>query len=146
MRVRQRTASMALTVLVLFALLPAAFVAAGPVKTFFKVSNLSCSSCLFAIRTELAGYDGMVDMEANLNQGWVAVTHEPILSPDRIADIISSLGYPARVEQGGEAHREAKSEGLPPGAACYGCENNGCSATAATWKQLWGKFFGAKAQ
>ena len=137
---------MALTVLMLFALLPAPFVVAQPVKTFLNVSNLSCSSCLFAIRTELARYDGMVDMEANLNQGWVAVTHEPVLTPDRIADIISSLGYPARVEPDGKANSEAQRDGLPPGAACYGCENNGCSATAATWKQLWGKFFGAKAQ
>lgn len=109
-------------------------------RTRLKVENLSCSSCLYAINDELQKEEGMVAMDADLRQGLVTVDHAPPLDSERIAGVISNLGYPATVlESAALAEEQLKQDQVAraPGAAA-GCS---CSASGFAWKQLYEKYF-----
>lgn len=64
-------------------------------RSLFRVGNLTCVSCLNSIQAELEGIAGVLGMDALLDQGIVAVDHDPQLDPEQIAVAVSALGYPA---------------------------------------------------
>ncbi len=66
-------------------------------RTILKVSKLTCGSCLIYIDSKLKGYPEVDGVGASLRQGVVAVDHKPSLKPEKIASIITKLGYPAEV-------------------------------------------------
>ena len=66
-------------------------------RTIMKVSKLTCGSCLTYIDSKLKGFPEVDGMGASLREGIVAVDHKPSLKPEKIASIITQLGYPAVV-------------------------------------------------
>ena len=109
-------------------------------RTTFLVPGISCGACLPPIREELFKQQGMVDMKAELDRGLLRIDHRPPLSEESIVRVLGDLGYPAQPvpEQVASAGGEAAARG------CSGCGPNGCSATAASWQELfkkWGGFF-----
>jgi len=66
-------------------------------RTLMRVDNLSCGSCLTAISQKLSNFEGVVGLGANLNQGLVGVDHAKTLESKKIADAITSIGYPATI-------------------------------------------------
>ena len=124
-------------VLALVAVISISFVAAknsGPVnrkdllETTLEVSRLSCGSCLATIEAELRKYDGMVDMQGDLFKGQVTVAHTVALAPEKIATVISELGYPAKVllSQAASATGIVTVPGNRGSAGCSGCGPRGC--------------------
>lgn len=107
-------------------------------RTKLKVENLSCSSCLYAINSELQQQEGMVAMDADLGQGLVVVDHVAPLDREKIATVITNLGYPATVlESVVLTEEEQKEKKLAQGPGAAGCR---CSASGASWRQLYDKY------
>ena len=110
-------------------------------STTFQVQGMSCGSCLSTIRSELFKKQGMVDVTANLEQGLLRIDHRPPLNEESIVRVLGEIGYPAKsvkepvnVKGGNTTTR-----------GCSGCDSNGCSATAASWRELFRKLFGSGA-
>ncbi len=100
-------------------------IAAGDVsETTLQVSNLSCGSCLQTIESELRKYPGTVGMTADLATGLVTVKHTAELSGERLAELVTQVGYPARVAAAGIAGAPLAG---PAGAGGYGC-GRGCGS------------------
>lgn len=113
---------------------------AGDLKsTTFLVQGVTCGSCLTTIRGELFNKPGMVGLAADLEQGILRVDHRPPLSEEAIVRALNDLGYPAK-----NAREQVGSPGGQPMAkkGCSGCGPNGCSATAASWRELFRKWGG----
>lgn len=66
-------------------------------RTLMKVDKLTCGSCLSAISQKLNTFDGMVGLGADLGQALVAVDHTKALESSKIAEAITSIGYPAKI-------------------------------------------------
>ena len=117
-------------------------------RTTLQVSNLSCTSCLNNIAAELKKLPETYGMNGYLSRGIVIVDHTNALETNRIAAIISGLGYPARAVATNEipaqkAFSEA-SQNRPsnqvrrPGG---GCNSKGpCNATSASWQKLYNRY------
>jgi copper chaperone CopZ len=121
-------------------------------RTTLQVSNLSCTSCLTNIGTELQKLSETFGMNGYLSRGIVIVDHEDSLESSRIAAIISDLGYPARplstneisAQNGFRANPEAgtRAQGSRPS---IGCNSKGpCNATSAAWQKLYNRYFTQK--
>jgi copper chaperone CopZ len=99
-------------------------------ESSFRVSNLSCGSCLGTIEQELRKYDGMVNMKADLGLGLVTIGHTAALPALAIAAVITEAGYPARVLSVQEAEllqgRAASGGAGNAGVGCGGCGAGGC--------------------
>ena len=97
-------------------------------ETTLEVSRLSCGSCLATIEAELRKYDGMVDMQSDLFKGQVTVAHTVALAPEKIASVITELGYPAAVlvSQAASANGGVVASGNGGSAGCGGCGPRGC--------------------
>jgi copper chaperone CopZ len=100
-------------------------------ETTLQVSNLSCGSCLSNIEAELSKSAGMAGMSADLGKGLVAIRHTDELSPEKIASIITGIGYPAKVLVSQASNTKAPSVLGDPRAAsgCSGCGPRGCGLT-----------------
>ena len=113
--------------------------AASVQRSNFIVENLSCTSCLATIETELKGVTGVLGMDADLRQGRVTVDHLSSLDYEQIAANISNLGYPARVDW--TATVPEKSTNKFAGKSNYrsGCSSGGCgvSGGAGAGKTAW---------
>jgi copper chaperone CopZ len=98
-----------LSILIIFITVGFAGLVYGSTKTTFQVSNLSCGSCLANIASNLQQVEGALGMEADLRQGLVVVEHDDQLAAGKIAEIITSLGYPAQIagEEAPVGQREA---------------------------------------
>jgi copper chaperone CopZ len=97
--------------------------------TTLEVSRLSCGSCLATIEAELRKFDGMVEMQGDLFKGQVVVGHTPELTPEKIAAVITDLGYPAKVleSRAASAAGAVFQPGTGGGAGCQGCGPRGCA-------------------
>ncbi len=124
--------------------------AAGTVsRTTMQVSNLSCTSCLSNIAAELSKLSDTYGMNGYLSRGIVIVDHTDTLESNRIAAIISGLGYPARVMAVNEvpaqkAFTTSSTPGTPgrPVRTGGGCNSKGpCNATSASWQKLYKRYF-----
>ena len=110
-----------------FLLLVALQAGAGTLqRSSFIVSNLSCTSCLATIESELKGMPGVVGMDADLDTGRVTVNHFPSLEPGRIADSISNLGYPAKMDWTATLPEQYTSSFTKESRYSSGCSIGGC--------------------
>ncbi|HSH13361.1 MAG TPA: heavy metal-associated domain-containing protein [Desulfurivibrionaceae bacterium] len=98
-------------------------------ETVLQVSNLSCGACLKTIEGELRKNKGMLGMTADLATGLVTIKHTAELSPERLAELVSSAGYPAKVAAPSTATNQATAGGLP---GCRGCGPKGCNLPPPT--------------
>jgi copper chaperone CopZ len=97
-------------------------------ETTLQVSNLSCGSCLYTIESELRKYPGMVGMTADLASGLITVKHTAELAPDRLAELVTEAGYPARLAAAEAVKTPASG---PGGFGCgRGCGPRGCAIPA----------------
>jgi len=109
-------------------------------QTIFKVSNLSCGSCLYTIEGELKKYDGMLGMGADLSQGLVSVSHSADFTDEKIAQVITEAGYPAQVLGQAELNQPSQAPGAPQqvrrggcgSGAGGGCGSGGCGFPAGS--------------
>ena len=118
-------------------------------RTTLKVNNLSCTSCLSNIATELGKLTNTYGMNGYLSRGIVIVDHAADLESGRIAALISDLGYPARavvtnsIPAGEVFTTNPGSTGgtgeIRPGSGCNG--SSPCNATAASWQKLYKRYF-----
>ncbi|MBU2537188.1 MAG: heavy-metal-associated domain-containing protein [Proteobacteria bacterium] len=110
-------------------------------STTFQVQGMSCGSCLSTIRSELFKKQGMVDLSVNLEQGLLRVDHRPPLNEESIVRVLGEIGYPAKSVKESVNVKGGNTTTRP----CSGCDSNGCSATAASWRELFRKLFGSGA-
>lgn len=64
-------------------------------RAIFKVENLTCGACFTKINQGLSSVEGFAGMGTNLFRRLVAVDFNAPLTPEKIKDVISGLGYPA---------------------------------------------------
>ncbi|HIJ90205.1 MAG: heavy-metal-associated domain-containing protein [Desulfobulbaceae bacterium] len=107
-------------------------------STTFLVRGISCDSCLSAIGGELFKKEGMVALAADLNRGLLRIDHRPPLSEEVIVRVLSDLGYPAKLMRG----RVEITGGESVAQGCSSCDQQVCSATAASWRELFRRIFG----
>jgi copper chaperone CopZ len=120
--------------LVIVAVLSISFVAAkndkarneNALETTLQVSRLSCGACLGAIEGELRKFDGMLAMEADLGRGLVTVRHTEEFTPQKIAEVVTGAGYPAKVVDIAASGGAAAPVGNSRGSGCSGCGPSGC--------------------
>ncbi len=67
-------------------------------RAVFKVENLSCGACFTNINAKLSPLEGFSGMGSNLFRKLIAIDFIAPLSPDKIRDSISKIGYPATLE------------------------------------------------
>ena len=107
---------------------PASEKAAGPVqRAVFNVENLSCGACFSKIQAALSPVKGYSGMGANLFRKMVAVDFSAPLTPEKIAETITALGYPATLdsvapveENQSFAYLESQRQGGYGGGCCGG--------------------------
>lgn len=107
-------------------------------RTTFQVQGVSCGSCVSAIRDELFKKQGMVALTADIGQGLLRIDHRPPLNEEAIVQALGDFGYPAQPVR----EQVEKIGGAPMAKGCSGCGPNGCSATAASWRELFKKWGG----
>ena len=110
----------------------------GLKSTTFLVERVTCGSCVSAIRDELFKKQGMVALTADLGQGLLRIDHRPPLNEEAIVRALGDFGYPAQPVR----EQVEKIGGAPVAKGCAGCGPNGCSATAASWRDLFRRIFG----
>lgn len=115
-------------------------------RTTLQVSNLSCTSCLNNIAQELRNIEETFGMNGYLSRGVVIVDHAIAYDKNKIAAAISNLGYPARVVSTDEIPAQNAFISTPDTGGVArkgsGCGSRGpCSATAASWQQLYQRYF-----
>lgn len=93
---RKITTPMTTVLMIILLAMPAA--AATVKRTSFLVDNLSCGSCLTTIDRELRNLEGTLGMGADLQWRRVTIDHSPSLSGEKIAEVITATGYPARID------------------------------------------------
>jgi hypothetical protein len=73
----------------------------------------------------------MLGMTADLGTGLVTVKHTAELSGERLAQLVTGVGYPAKVAAAGEAGAVPANPGNAGGYGCgRGCGPRGCAFTA----------------
>ncbi len=115
-------------------------------RTTMQVNKLSCTSCLNNIAAELSKLSETYGMNGYLSRGIVLVDHEDSLENNRIAAIISDLGYPARVVSTNEIPAQKAFTKNPQRGSVKqrgrGCGSKGpCNATSASWQKLYNRYF-----
>jgi copper chaperone CopZ len=68
-------------------------------KVVLRVDGMSCSGCIYTIKSSLAGFKGVRDILVNLPSGQAEIYYDngQIEDVSRIADAITAGGYPAKV-------------------------------------------------
>ncbi|MEN8135309.1 MAG: heavy metal-associated domain-containing protein [Thermodesulfobacteriota bacterium] len=103
-------------------------------ETTLQVSRLSCGSCLATIEGELRKFDGMLGMRADLSQGLVTVSHTEVFAPEKIAEVVTAAGYPAKLVEVADAGARVPAAGASGGYGCgsgRGCGPGGCGLPVA---------------
>ncbi len=114
-------------------------------RTTMKVSNLSCGACLSHIDAEFKKVPEVKGMTGNLRMGAVIVDHVPSLKGEKIAAIITKLGYPAKVISEITIDEKDSISNTPARQQSSGCcgggssTGRGCGASSSSWKRLFGK-------
>jgi copper chaperone CopZ len=118
-------------------------------RTTLQVGNLSCTSCLNNIAAELRKLSDTYGMNGYLSRGIVIVDHADTKANNRIAAIITGLGYPARVMATNEVPAQKAFSAEPNNRPSNqvrrsggGCNSKGpCNATSASWQKLYKRYF-----
>jgi copper chaperone CopZ len=103
-------------------------------ETTLQVSRLSCGSCLATIEGELRKFDGMLGMRADLSQGLVTVSHTEVFTPEKIAEVVTAAGYPAKLVDVADSGARVPETGVFGGSGCgggRGCGPGGCGLPIA---------------
>jgi copper chaperone len=67
-------------------------------KVVLRSSELSCPSCITKIERALQTLDGVSGAKVHFTTGRIEVEYDPErVSPERMANLVTSLGYAARV-------------------------------------------------
>ena len=76
-------------------------IAADSTKVIFQVEGMSCSGCIYTIKSSLADFEGIQDIIVNISAGVTEVYYDnaKIKDVNLMADAITASGYPARVSQ-----------------------------------------------
>lgn len=98
-------------------------------ETVLQVANLSCGACLKNIETELRKHKGMLGMTSDLATGLITVKHTAELTQERLAELVTAAGYPAKVAPAVGATSPTDTAGNP---GCKGCGPKGCKLPAPT--------------
>ena len=99
-------------------------------RSNFIVDNLSCTSCLATIETELKGVPGTLGMDADIRSGRVTVDHLSTLDDEQIAATISKLGYPATVDWTATVPEQNTRRFTRQSSFGSGCSSGGCGSKA----------------
>jgi len=86
-----------LTALAVFLLIASTSFGEEVLRTSLRVNNLSCSSCLSTIGSELQTLPGALGMDADIDRKLVIVDHQQALTAKEIAAAVNRIGYPAKV-------------------------------------------------
>ncbi len=110
-------------------------------RSNFVVSNLSCNSCLATIETKLKNVPGALGMNADLRSGRVTIDHLYSLDHEKIAAIISKLGYPTAMEWTATLPEQYTNKFTERSRYGSGCSGGGCgiSGGAGTGPTAWKK-------
>ncbi len=103
-------------------------------ETTLQVSRLSCGSCLAVIEGELRKFDGMLGMRADLSRGLVTVNHTEVFAPEKIAEVVTGAGYPAKLVDVADSGAKVPATGAFGGSGCgsgRGCGPGGCGLPVA---------------
>jgi copper chaperone CopZ len=70
-------------------------------KVIFQVEGMSCSGCIYTIKSSLTDFDGIQDIIVNISAGVTEVYFDStkIKDVNLLASAITASGYPARVSQ-----------------------------------------------
>ncbi|CAB1064907.1 hypothetical protein D1BOALGB6SA_9704 [Olavius sp. associated proteobacterium Delta 1] len=70
-------------------------------KAVLDVQGMSCSGCIYQIKSGLAGINGISDVLVDLNSGRVEVFYDrsQVKDLEKIASAITAVGYPATLKQ-----------------------------------------------
>ena len=70
-------------------------------KAVFDVQGMSCSGCIYTIKSGLADMDGISDVLVDVGRGRVEVFYDStrVTEPQKIASAITAVGYPATLKQ-----------------------------------------------
>ena len=70
-------------------------------KVIFQVEGMSCSGCIYTIKSSLADFNGIQDVIVNISAGVTEVYFDntKIKDVNLLASAITASGYPARVSQ-----------------------------------------------
>jgi len=75
--------------------------AANTAKAVLDVQGMSCSGCIYQIKSGLAGINGISDVLVDLSSGRVEVFYDrtQVTDLEKIASAITAVGYPATLKQ-----------------------------------------------
>lgn len=62
-------------------------------RTTYKVTGMSCSHCVNAVRQEIGALDGVTDVVVDLGSGTVTVTSTRPLDEDAVREAVDEAGY-----------------------------------------------------
>jgi copper chaperone CopZ len=125
-------------------------------RTSYLVSNFSCSSCLENIEAELKSLSGTIGMNADMQRGRITVDHKLDLSYEKIASVITNIGFPVKVDWTAtmpeqNVTRYSQLSKFSPkcsgssrgncGVSSSATRSGPCNATSTTWKKLYNRFF-----
>ena len=63
------------------------------VTSFYTVTGMTCDHCVTAVTSELAGLDGVQDVQIDLGTGRVTVTSAAPLSDESVRAAVDEAGY-----------------------------------------------------
>ena len=83
-------------------------------KAVLDVQGMSCSGCIYTIKTGLADLDGVSDVLVDVGSGRVEVFYDSarVEDPQKIASAITAVGYPATLKQTMTKDEVAKENNL----------------------------------
>jgi copper chaperone CopZ len=83
-------------------------------KAVLEVQGMSCSGCIYTIKTGLADIDGISDVLVDVSSGRVEVFYDStrVADPQKIASAITAVGYPATLKQTMTKDEVAKESNL----------------------------------
>jgi copper chaperone CopZ len=80
-------------------MLPSGINPANAALAEYQIDKLTCGACVSNIESALSGLSGVGGVEVNLTSNRGRVTYDPQqIDSSRIADVITSAGYPARLK------------------------------------------------
>lgn len=79
-------------------------------KLVLRVDNLSCSGCIYTIKSSLSGMKGIGEISVDLAAGTAEVYYSPtvLIDTNLVAEAISASGYPAKILESIPADRLRK--------------------------------------
>ncbi len=80
---------------------PATVAKTSMAKAVLDVEGMSCSGCIYTIKSGLADIDGIDDVLVDLNNGRVEVFYDSsrVTDLDQVVSAITAVGYPATLKQ-----------------------------------------------